>query len=101
MQFKELKLIKSINKHNKVLIGSIESGCCRHVSILFKYMCDRVGIECSLVRGFYNKGGHAWCKIRIPYKYGYNIYVWDVQLNIIRRCDKTHNKNILSKYNKI
>ncbi len=47
---------------------STGSGVCRHRSLLFKVLCDRLGIEASLVRGNFRSAymheGHAWNEVR-------------------------------------
>lgn len=48
---KHIKLNMKINKSNVVPIGQIKNGVCRHKAILFKYLCDQVGIDCILIRG--------------------------------------------------
>jgi hypothetical protein len=57
---------------NIIPIGLVRSGCCRHMALLFKYLCDRFGIDCTLQRGFNidpvsNKGsGHTWTIVHVP-----------------------------------
>lgn len=60
---------------------------CRHRALLYKYLCDRSGIDCELRRGTYtpspaecaggesvNEQPHAWNVIRL----GMNLYVVDI-----------------------
>jgi hypothetical protein len=37
-------------KTNLIYIGDIDCGLDRHKSLLFKYLCDNVGLQCSLLR---------------------------------------------------
>ena len=37
-------------KTNSIYIGDIDCGLDRHKSLLFKYLCDDVGLQCSLLR---------------------------------------------------
>ena len=52
------------NRHNLVYIGEITKGVCRQKGILYKYLCDKIGLDCALVRGRlarYKVGGwHVW-----------------------------------------
>jgi len=48
---KHLKLNMKNNGTNVVHIGQVKYGVCRHKSILFKYLCDQIGIDCVLIRG--------------------------------------------------
>jgi hypothetical protein len=47
---------------DKIHIGKLKHGSCRHRSGKFKYLADRVGIPSKLVRGGYgfNDSPHAW-----------------------------------------
>jgi hypothetical protein len=38
---------------DRVLIGRLTAGVCRHRAILFKYLADQVGLPCRLVRGYH------------------------------------------------
>ena len=52
----------------EILLGDIigtESACCRHLSLLFKILCDETGVKCDLVRGSVRMpddkfAPHAW-----------------------------------------
>ena len=54
-----------------VPLGALEYGVCRHRALLFKVLCDAVGIACRLVRGNYggegtvDGGAHAWNVVRL------------------------------------
>ena len=55
----------------EVLLGTLRLGVCRHRALLFKLVCDEVGIGCRLVRGWMadDEGkyhGHAWNVVRVP-----------------------------------
>jgi hypothetical protein len=49
-----------------VKLGDVSKGVCRHRALLFKLLCDELGIGCLLVRGNFrgaeagDGGGHAW-----------------------------------------
>ncbi|XP_033637394.1 armadillo repeat-containing protein 3-like [Asterias rubens] len=49
-------------KSNVLPIGRIDRGIHYHRALLFKTLCDRVGVGCSLVRGDYNR---AWNEIML------------------------------------
>ncbi|XP_069047128.1 armadillo repeat-containing protein 3 isoform X3 [Lepisosteus oculatus] len=49
-------------KSNIVPIGKIKKGIFYHRALLFKALADRIGINCSLVRGDYNR---AWNEVAI------------------------------------
>ena len=54
--------------NNKIFIGEIRHGVCRHKSLLFKFLCDKTDIDCVLIRGDvcgYENGGHAWNIVNI------------------------------------
>ncbi len=79
---------------NIIPIGLIRSGCCRHVSLLFKYLCDRFGIGCTLQRGHYTdsdsnkRGGHTWNIVHVPgISYLFDLGVGTVA-NITRNSSK-------------
>lgn len=58
-------------------LGKITYGVCRHKSIMYKYICDRVGISCSLIRGNADDCGHTWNLVLIDGKQ----YLVDVRNN--------------------
>ncbi|XP_038051297.1 armadillo repeat-containing protein 3-like [Patiria miniata] len=47
-------------KSNILPIGRIDKGIHYHRALLFKTLCDRIGVACSLVRGDYNR---AWNEV--------------------------------------
>jgi hypothetical protein len=49
----EISRLKLMRQSNIIPIGEITRGVCRHRSILYKYLCDRVSIPCELRRGNY------------------------------------------------
>jgi hypothetical protein len=55
------------------LLGEITKGVCRHRAILYKYLCDRLGIDCELKRGNYSgsnaSGAHSWNIIKLGMQY--------------------------------
>jgi hypothetical protein len=46
--------------HNFVLLGDVKIGLCRHKALLFKILCDNVGLDCAIVTG-YSTGGRHQC----------------------------------------
>ena len=48
------------NIGNAVPLGSIRLGVCRHRAILFKVVCDYLGLKSRLVRGKMEDCPHAW-----------------------------------------
>ncbi|KAJ3035090.1 hypothetical protein HDV00_004312, partial [Rhizophlyctis rosea] len=44
--------------HNFMLLGDVEIGLCRHKALLFKILCDVVGLNCALVTGYSTAGRH-------------------------------------------
>ncbi|KAJ3323413.1 hypothetical protein HDV06_001933 [Boothiomyces sp. JEL0866] len=46
--------------HNFMLLCSVKIGLCRHKALLFKILCDAVGLECALVTGYSTGGRHQW-----------------------------------------
>ncbi|XP_022103270.1 armadillo repeat-containing protein 3-like [Acanthaster planci] len=55
-----LSQLKYELKSNVLPIGRIEKGIHYHRALLFKTLCDRIGVACSLVRGDYNR---AWNEV--------------------------------------
>jgi len=59
------------NKKNIINIGDIRNGLDRHKSLLFKYLCDNIGLNCSIFReNKINQDGfifedHIWNLIQI------------------------------------
>ena len=60
------------SKSQRIMLGDIRFGVCRHRAILFKYLCDHLfvfglvnDIRCRLVRGNVNGGNHAWNVVSI------------------------------------
>lgn len=43
--------------------------CCRHKGLMFKILCDEIGIKASIVRGnmidMYGFGGHVWNEVKL------------------------------------
>ena len=72
---------KSTNKSDKfaklargreVMLGKIfehNAVCCRHKGLMFKILCDEIGINSSIVRGnmidMYGFGGHVWNEVKL------------------------------------
>lgn len=56
--------------HNFMLLCSVKIGLCRHKSLLFKILCDSVGLECSLITGYSTGGRHQWNIISLPDEFG-------------------------------
>lgn len=51
---------------NEVFLGDIinsGAGVCRHRSLLTKVIGDEVGLNTSIIQGYYGGGGHAWNEI--------------------------------------
>jgi hypothetical protein len=66
---------------NRVLIGRLTAGVCRHRAILFKYLADQVGLPCRLARGYHGENPHAWNTVPVrplPDGSGYEWHVVDV-----------------------
>ncbi len=57
-------------------IGKLTYGSCRHRSLLFKYLADRLGIESRVIRGGFRGGAHAWNIVRINDQY----YLVDIMI---------------------
>ncbi|KAJ1634691.1 kinase-like domain-containing protein [Pavlovales sp. CCMP2436] len=61
-----------------VKLGDVNFGVCRHRALLFKVLCDALGLSCALVRGNFGgaqgAGAHAWNVVHV---YG-STYVVDV-----------------------
>lgn len=81
---KEFDLVKVCEKEIEALtdaksktrymqLGYLNHGVCRHRSLLFKYLADRLDIPSRLVRGDYGSA-HAWNVVKLADKY----YVVDV-----------------------
>ena len=50
----------------EVLLGDIinsGAGMCRHRALLTKALADEIKLNCRMVQGYYNGGGHAWNEI--------------------------------------
>jgi transglutaminase/protease-like cytokinesis protein 3 len=43
-----------------MLLCSVKIGLCRHKALLFKILCDTVGIECALITGYSTGGRHQY-----------------------------------------
>jgi len=69
----EIAKLKQAHQANVIPIGEIVSGVCRHRAILYKYLCDRLDIDCELKRGTFSSnnitGGHAWNVIKLGTAY--------------------------------
>ncbi|KAI9208118.1 ethylene-responsive protein kinase Le-CTR1-domain-containing protein [Polychytrium aggregatum] len=61
-------LLKQMKKqgHNLMLLCEVEIGLCRHKALLFKILCDVVGLECALVTGYSTAGRHQWNIVTLP-----------------------------------
>jgi hypothetical protein len=51
-----------INGSNIVYLDQITKGVCIDKSILFKFLCDQVGIQCKLISGFVNQELPSACE---------------------------------------
>lgn len=70
----EISKLKEAKKSNVIPIGEIKIGVCRHRAVLYKYLCDKIGIDCELKRGEYCGvdsviGVHAWNIIKLGMQY--------------------------------
>ncbi len=69
-----------VRKGGEVLIGDIESGVCRHRSLLFQTLASEIGIDSKQIRGMIatkgivDQGAHAWNEVQM----NGNTYVIDV-----------------------
>ncbi|KAI9094980.1 hypothetical protein DFS34DRAFT_628002 [Phlyctochytrium arcticum] len=52
--------------HNFVMLCDVPIGLCRHKALLFKLLCDVVGLNCALVTGYSTSGRHQWNIITLP-----------------------------------
>jgi hypothetical protein len=59
---RSLRAVKAKRNSPIVPIGTLQYGVCRHRSLLFKYLCDRMEprVPCELVRGYLDFSPHAW-----------------------------------------
>lgn len=62
------KYVENIMKQEpvEVLLGGIinsGAGMCRHRALLTKILADEAKLNCRIVQGYYNGGGHAWNEI--------------------------------------
>ncbi len=64
--------LAKLAKGREVLLGKIfehNAVCCRHKSLMFKILCDEVGIKSSIVRGISMDmsgiGGHVWNEVKL------------------------------------
>lgn len=82
-----------------VSVFHVRKGCCRHVSLMFKWACDTLGFKCCLLRGDVTgmeHGAHAWNVVVSPSGEVYVIDVLNAPLNlytqrdILRGVDKIH-----------
>jgi transglutaminase/protease-like cytokinesis protein 3 len=59
-----LKDLQDGNVNKRIYIGELSYGMCRHKAMLFKYLCDFMGLKCRIVVGWYNDGetsdAHMW-----------------------------------------
>ena len=39
--------------HNFMFLGDVKIGLCRHKALLFKILCDLVGLDCAVVTGYH------------------------------------------------
>ena len=81
MSDKNIEVIAEPNDYGveKIFIGNLNYGVCRHRSGKFKYLADRTGIPSRLLRGGYGLfgGAHAWNIVKIDDDY----YLVDVMQN--------------------
>lgn len=56
----DIKRIYTETGNNLVHIGKIQKGVCRQKGIMFKYLCDLIGLDCALIRGSITGGNHVW-----------------------------------------
>jgi len=54
---------------NKIALGDVEFGVCRHGALLFKYLCDVIELECSVIRGDAGSEPHVWNILTIKDKH--------------------------------
>ena len=58
--------LSQILKTKIIPIGLIKYGVCRHVSAVFKFVCDFLEIPCILIRGTTcSGGGHIWNLVKV------------------------------------
>ncbi len=64
--------LAELAKGRDVMLGKIfeyNAVCCRHKALMFKILCDEIGINASIVRGnmidMYGFGGHAWNEVKL------------------------------------
>lgn len=48
-----------------MMLCSVKIGLCRHKALLFKILCDAVGLTCALITGYSTGGRHQWCVISL------------------------------------
>ena len=74
----DIKKLKEKNGRSILFIGELEHGVCRHRALLFKRLCDEVGISSQVVRGEYTDsrtmGRHVWNVVYLDGQY----YIVDV-----------------------
>lgn len=79
------KMINGDKQNRRMVynVFSLKYGVCRHRAVLFKALCDRVGLPCSLVRG--EPGGtHVWNVIPIgPSQHRYIVDVMLTQPDVL------------------
>jgi len=54
--------------NSEVLLGEIinsGAGVCRHRALLTKVLADEIKLNCRMLQGYYNAGGHSWNEIVI------------------------------------
>lgn len=95
--------LKTSLRTNIIPIGLVRSGCCRHMALLFKYLCDRFGIACTLQRGYNidpvgkKLRGHTWTIVHVP---GMS-YLFDLSMRAIANITKNPSKlNMYVNYNR-
>jgi len=64
--------LAELAKGREVMLGKIfehNAVCCRHKGLMFKILCDEIGIKASLVRGnmidMFGFGGHVWNEVKL------------------------------------
>jgi len=71
---KHIQKVVKTNKTNVIKLGDVRYGTCRHKSLLYKYLCDEIGLKCSLIRGNIYRpeerkkegtGKHIWNIVKI------------------------------------
>ena len=79
------------NWEGMVSVFNVRNGCCRHVSLMFKWACDTLGYSCCLIRGDVisdiNEGAHIWNVVVSPSGKVYVIDVLNAPLDLYTEDD--------------